>query len=199
MTSNAGEIWVMLAAPFIGMPLPLTPLQILWVNLVTDGVIGLALAIDPAEPDTMQRPPHSPNENIFARGMARDILWVGLLMGLVSLGIGYWFWRIGAPSWQTMAFTTLTVSQMGNALASRSDRFTLAQIGPLTNKTLLLCVLITLLLQAAVIYIPFLQQAFSTVPLSLGELAISLAFSTVVFFSIELVKLIRQRNQKEVR
>lgn len=199
MTSNAGEIWVMLLAPFMGMPLPLTPLQILWVNLVTDGVPGLALTIEPAEPDTMQRPPHPPNENIFGRGMARDILWIGLLMGLVSLGIGFWFWRIGNDSWQTMAFTTLTLAQMGNALATRSDRYTLAQIGPMSNRAMLGAVLLTFLLQMAVIYLPFLQEAFDTVPLTLGELGISLAFSTVVFFSIELVKLIRQRSQKEVR
>jgi Ca2+-transporting ATPase len=89
LTSNAGEIWVMLLAPFIGMPMPLTSLQILWVNLVTDGLPGLALAVEPAERKVMQRPPYPPNENIFGRGMARDILWIGLLMGLVSLGVGF--------------------------------------------------------------------------------------------------------------
>ena len=196
MTSNAGEIWVMLAAPFLGMPLPLTPLQILWVNLVTDGVPGLALTIEPAEPDTMSRPPHPPKENIFGRGMARDILWIGLLMGFISLGAGYWFWRIGSDAWQTMAFTTLTISQMGNALATRSDRYTLSQIGPMTNKAMLGAVLLTFLLQLAVIYIPFLQQAFNTVPLTLAELGISFALSTVVFFAIELFKLISQRSGK---
>ncbi len=141
MTSNAGEIWVMLLAPFIGMPLPLTSLQILWVNLVTDGLPGLALAIEPAERQVMQRPPYSPKENIFGRGMARDILWIGLLMGLVSLGAGYLYYRMypdAAPElWRTVTFTTLTLAQMGNALATRSDRDTLWQIGLFSNKTML--------------------------------------------------------------
>jgi P-type Ca2+ transporter type 2C len=198
MTSNAGEIWVMLLAPFIGMPLPLTSLQILWVNLVTDGLPGLALAIEPAERRVMQRPPYSPRENIFGRGMARDILWIGLLMGLVSLGAGYLYYRLypDAPRelWQTITFTTLTLAQMGNALATRSDRDTLWQIGLLSNKTMLGSVLLTFLLQLAVIYTPFLNRAFSTMPLSLRDLLISFAFSIVVFLAVETFKWVRQRR-----
>ena len=198
MTSNAGEIWVMLLAPFIGMPLPLTSLQILWVNLVTDGLPGLALAIEPAERRVMQRPPFSPKESIFGRGMARDILWIGLLMGLVSLGAGYLYYRLDptAPPelWRTMTFTTLTLAQMGNALATRSDRDTLWQIGLLSNKTMLGSVLLTFFLQLAVIYVPFLNTAFSTTPLSLRDLLISFAFSIVVFVAVETFKWIRQRR-----
>jgi Ca2+-transporting ATPase len=81
LTTNSGEIWVMLAAPLLGMPLPLLPLQILWMNLVTDGLPALALGVEPAEAELMRRPPYRPNENIFARGMGRHIIWVGLLMG----------------------------------------------------------------------------------------------------------------------
>jgi P-type Ca2+ transporter type 2C len=188
MTSNAGEIWVMLLAPFIGMPLPLTPLQILWVNLVTDGLPGLALTIEPAESNTMRRPPFPPAQNIFARGMARDIIWIGLLMGLVSLGLGFWFWTIDSPAWQTMTFTTLTLAQMGNALATRSERDSIFKIGLLTNKALLGSILLTFALQMAVIYVPFLNDVFQTIPLTLTELAISLGFSTIVFFSVEAFK-----------
>ena len=199
LTSNAGEIWVMLLAPFIGMPLPLTSLQILWVNLVTDGLPGLALAIEPAERKVMQRPPYPPRENIFGRGMARDILWIGLLMGLVSLGAGYLYYRLypSAPRelWQTITFTTLTLAQMGNALATRSDRDTLWQIGLFSNKTMLGSVLLTFALQMAVIYVPFLNRAFSTTPLSLRDLLVSLAFSVIVFLAVELFKWIRQRQK----
>jgi len=92
LTSNAGEIYVMLFAPFLGMPLPLTALQILWINLVTDGLPGLALSVEQPERNTMQRNPYAPNESVFARGMGTQILWVGLLMGLVALGIGFWGW-----------------------------------------------------------------------------------------------------------
>jgi len=203
LTSNAGEIWVMLLAPFIGMPMPLTSLQILWVNLVTDGLPGLALAVEPAERKVMQRPPYPPNENIFGRGMARDILWIGLLMGLVSLAVGFLYYQIdpsASPAvWQTVTFTTLTLSQMGNALATRSDRDSLFRIGLLSNKAMLGSVLLTFVLQLAVIYLPFLNRAFSTTPLSLRDLLISLGFSMIVFFAVELVKGIRKLKKRSSR
>jgi Ca2+-transporting ATPase len=194
MTSNAGEVWVMLLAPFLGMPLPLLPLQILWVNLVTDGLPGLALSVEPAERGTMRRPPYPPEENIFGRGIGRDILWVGLLMGLVTLGLGFWAWITARPTWQTMVFTTLTLSQMGNALAIRSERDSLFRIGLLSNKSLLGTVLLTFVLQLAVVYVPFLQGFFKTVALPPPDLIISLILSTVVFWGIELEKWLLRRN-----
>ncbi len=194
MTSNAGEIWVMLLAPLLGMPLPLLPLQILWVNLVTDGLPGLALTIEPAEPDTMRRPPHPPDESIFARGMARDILWVGLLMGLVCLGMGFWAWQADHAAWQTMIFTTLTLSQMGNALAIRSERESLFRLGLLSNKAMLGAVLLTFVLQIGVIYLPPLQELFKTDSLSLVELLISLVLSTTVFWGLEIEKWGQRRS-----
>jgi Ca2+-transporting ATPase len=188
LTSNAGEIWVMLLAPFLGMPLPLLPLQILWVNLVTDGLPGLALTLEPSERDTMRRPPHPPGESIFGRSMGWDVLWVGLLMGLVSLGLGYWAWSSGRATWQTMVFTTLALSQMGNALAIRSERDSLFRLGLLSNKPLLATVLLTLFLQLAVVYVPALQRILKTVALPPADLAISLIMSSVVFWGVELEK-----------
>lgn len=188
MTSNSGEIWVMLLAPFFGMPLPLLPLQILWVNLVTDGLPGLALTVEPMEKDTMKRAPYPPEESVFARGMIRQILVIGLLMGAVSLGIGLWGWNRGNETWQTMVFTTLTISQMGNALAIRSERYSLFRIGLFSNLFLLGSVLLTLALQIAVVYLPFFQQIFKTVSLSFGELLICLALSVFVFLSVEVEK-----------
>jgi Ca2+-transporting ATPase len=196
MTSNAGEIWVMLLAPFLGMPLPLLPLQILWINLVTDGLPGLALTVEPAERDTMRRPPYHPQESIFGRRMGRDILWIGLLMGLVSLGMGFWGWSTGRSTWQTMVFTTLTLSQMGNALALRAERDSLFTIGLGSNKALLGTVLLTFVLQLAVVYVPFLQGFFKTVALPPGDLAVSLALSMVVFWGVESEKwLLRRKRQ----
>jgi Ca2+-transporting ATPase len=188
LTSNAGEIWVMLLAPFLGMPLPLLPLQILWVNLVTDGLPGLALTLEPSERDAMRRPPHPPGESIFGRRMGWDVLWVGLLMGLVSLGLGYWAWSSGRATWQTMVFTTLALSQMGNALAIRSERDSLFRLGLLSNKPLLATVLLTLFLQLAVVYVPALQRILKTVALPPADLAISLIMSSVVFWGVELEK-----------
>jgi Ca2+-transporting ATPase len=192
LTSNAGEIWVMLLAPLTGMPLPLLPLQILWINLVTDGLPGLALGVEPPERDTMHRPPHHPQESIFGRGLGRHVAWVGLLMGLVSLGMGYWTWHAGWDSWQTMVFTTLTLSQMGHALAVRSHE-SLFKVGLLSNKALLGAVLLTFVLQMAVVYVPFLQNLFKTDALSAGELLLSLVLSTVVFWGVELEKWLMRR------
>jgi Ca2+-transporting ATPase len=187
-TSNTGEIVTMLVAPFLGMPLPLLPIQILWINLVTDGLPGLALTVEPAEPGTMQRRPYPPGESIFGRGLGRDVIWVGLLMGLVSLGLGFWAWSTGRPTWQTMVFTTLTLSQMGNALATRSERSSLFTIGLLSNKLMLAAVLLTFALQMMLVYLPFLQNIFELLPLPAGDLGISLAVSVLPFVAIELKK-----------
>lgn len=194
MTTNSAEICVMLIAPFLGMPLPLLPLQILWINLVSDGPAALALGVEPAEKNTMDRPPYSPNQNIFS-GMGRHIIWVGLLMSAVSLGIGYWQWQEKHAAWQTMIFTTLALSQMGHALAIRSNRYSLFQIGLFSNKPLLSAVVITFFLQIAVIYVPFLQTFFKTVALSPQELAISIGLSTVVFFAVEIEKGLLRRKK----
>jgi len=199
LTSNAGEIWVMVLAPLLGMPLPLLPLQILWINLVTDGLPGLALTVEPPEKDVMERPPYRPDESVFSRGVARQILIYGLLMGLVSLGVGYYFWSNGNPAWQTMVFTTITLSQMGNALVIRSNRESLFQVGLFSNKAMLGAVLLTVVGQLAVVYVPLFQGLFKTVPLTAGELALSLVLSTVVFWAIELEKwVMRIRTRRNV-
>ncbi|MEO8496516.1 MAG: cation-translocating P-type ATPase, partial [Planctomycetota bacterium] len=165
MTSNAGEIWVMVLGPLLGMPLPLLPLQILWINLVTDGLPGLALAVEKAERQTMQRPPYPPQEHIFGRGMGFEVAWIGLLMGVVSLAMGYWFWAFESAAevhWRTIIFTVLTLAQMGNALATRSARDSLFQIGVFSNMALVGSVTLTFGLQMAVIYWPPLQNIFQT-------------------------------------
>jgi len=122
------------------------------------------------------------------------VLWIGALVGLVTLAVGYWAWFSGHAGWQTMAFTTLTLVQMGNALALRSERDSLFTIGLRSNKALLWSVLLTIGLQIAVIYIPFLQAVFKTQALSWTDLVISLAASSTVFFAIEVQKWIRRRR-----
>ncbi|WP_299027468.1 cation-translocating P-type ATPase [uncultured Thermanaerothrix sp.] len=199
LTSNAGEILVMLLGPFAGLSLPLTPLQILWINLVTDGLPGLALTVEPAERDIMRRKPFSPKENIFGRGLALSVLLVGIEMGLTSLLAGLWALHTGrTESWQTMIFTTLTLAQMGNVLAIRSDRDPLMRLGLFSNPLLLASVVLTFALQMAVIYVPFLQAIFRTHPLPLVDLLVSLAFSSVVFLSIEALKWVRLSREKAI-
>ncbi len=201
LTSNAGEIWVMLLAPFLGMPMALLPVQILWVNLVTDGLPGLALTVEPAERNTMRRRPYHPSDNIFGRGLAVDVVWVGLMMGLTSLAVGYVSWLMNHEGhWQTMIFTTLTMGQMGNALATRSECDSLFSGGRKANYLLYATVVLTLGLQLAVTYFPFLQRVFYTFALAPLELAVSLLVSTVVFWSIELVKFVlRARDRRRTR
>lgn len=198
MTSNFGEIVVMLIGPFVGLGLPLVPLQILWINLVTDGLPGLALTQEPAEPNTMKRPPRDPQEKIFGRGMGVDVLWIGALMGVVSLLVGLWAFNYNHElAWQTMIFTTLTMAQMGNALATRSTSQTLWEVGLFSNKALLGSVGLTFALQMAVVYIPFLQRIFKTSSLTLMELGISLGASLIVLLLIDIVKVIRRRGSAE--
>ncbi len=194
LSTNSGEIWLMLAAPLFGMPLPLLPLQILWMNLVTDGLPALALGVEPPEADAMRRPPRPPKESMFAQGMGRQIIWVGLLMGLLSLATGYGFWHAGDPTWQTMVFTTLTLSQMANVLAIRSERRSLFQIGLFSNKALLGAVSLTVVLQLALIYVPFLQSIFKTVALPLPDLVLTLLVSSIIFWAVEAEKWVLRRQ-----
>jgi P-type Ca2+ transporter type 2C len=196
LSSNIGELLVMLIAPCLGMPLPLLPLQILWINLVTDGLPALALSFEPAEHNIMNRSPYPQDENIFTRGMGKNILWIGLLLGTVALGTGYIYFSIGAVNWQTMLLTVLTLSQMGNALAIRSDD-SLFKIGFSSNKPLSLAVALTLVMQLAVIYIPFLAQTFSTTPLSLTDLIVCFGLSSIVFWAIELKKWFARQSQQQ--
>jgi Ca2+-transporting ATPase len=195
MTSNSGEIWTIFLAPFLGLPIPLLPIHILWINLVTDGLPGLALAAEPAEEGVMERPPRHPKERIFAQGLGTHILWVGLLMGGVSLFTQAWFLTTGHSHWQTMVFTVLCLSQMGHVLAIRSERQSLFSQGFFSNKPLVGAFLLTFALQMATIYVPLLNPVFKTVPLTIEELLITLALSSVVFMAVEMEKLVKRQRE----
>jgi Ca2+-transporting ATPase len=193
LTCNSGEIWTIFLAPFLGLPIPLLPIHILWINLVTDGLPGLALATEGAEPDIMKRPPRSPGESLFAGGLGIHVIWVGLLMGGLCLATQAWAIKMDAH-WQTIVFTVLCFSQLGHALAIRSETRSLFKMGLLSNRPLLLSVLLTIGLQMAVIYAPWLNRIFRTVPLSASELAAAFALSSVVFLAVEAEKLVRRRR-----
>jgi Ca2+-transporting ATPase len=188
LSCNTAEVWTIFLAPFLGMPIPLLPIHILWINLVTDGLPGLALAVEPEETGLMERPPRPPRESIFSHGMWQDIIWVGLLMGGVALFTQAWAYQTGHAHWQTMVFTVLTLSQMGNVLALRSEHASFFQLGPWSNLPLLGAVALTVALQMATIYIPALNPIFKTEPLDLDELVLCLALSSVVFVAVEIEK-----------
>lgn len=192
LTSNGGEIWTIFLAPLIGLPIPLIPIHILWINLVTDGLPGLAYAAEPAEENILHRPPRKSDESIFANGLGFHILWVGLLMGAVCLATQAWATQLGNEKWQTMVFTVLCISQMGHAMAIRSDLKSLFHQGVFGNKQLVGAVLLTFALQMAVIYIPFLQDIFRTKSLNAFELLICIGLSSIVFWAVELEKWIKR-------
>ena len=188
MTSNSGEIWVIFLAPFLGLPMPLLPIHILWINLVTDGLPGLALAAEGGERNLMSRPPRRPDENIFAHGMWQHIVWVGLTMGAVCLVLQAWSLGRSGAHWQTMVFTVLCLSQLGHALAIRSERDSTFRLGFWSNPVLMATVLFTLGLQLATVYVPAFNPVFKTETLDLDELLLCLVASTVVFFAVEVEK-----------
>ncbi len=195
MTSNSGEILTIVLAPFLGLPIPLLPIHILWINLVTDGLPGLALASEPAEKNVMKRPPRPPQEGVFAHGMWQHMIWVGLLMAAVCLSIQAWALSTGSEHWQTMVFTVLTLSQIGQVMALRSEDQSLFSLGLFSNKPLLGAVVLTIILQMATIYVPQLNPIFKTTPLPPFELALCLAASSIVFIAVELQKWILRRSR----
>lgn len=199
MTCNGAEIWTILLAPMLGLPMPLLPIHLLWINLVTDGLPGLALARERAEPDIMHRPPRRSDESIFAGGIGFHILWVGLLMAGVTLSAEAWAIDQQMDHWQTMVFSILAFAQLGHVLAIRSDRQFLFRQGIFSNLPLLGAILLTVALQCLVIYLPAANEIFHTQPLSLRELMICLAAAAVVFHAVELEKFIkgiyRSRNK----
>jgi len=192
MTSNSGEIWTVGLAPFLGLPLPLLPVHILWINLVTDGLPGIALSGEGAEKDVMERPPRHPRESIFAHGVGFHIIWVGLLMGAVAL-----FTQALAIKhnmhWQTMVFSVLCLSQLGHVLAIRSEKESLFKIGLFSNKSLILAVVFSIFLQLAIIYFPVFNKLFHTQPLSLEELAITFSLSSIVVMAVEIEKFVKRQ------
>ncbi|MFN8465278.1 MAG: cation-translocating P-type ATPase [Caldilineaceae bacterium] len=202
VAGNIGKIAVMLFWPLLlylfGLPLTeavaLLPLQLLWLNLLTDGLLGLSMGSEPAERNVMQRPPHSPQEGIFARGMGLQTAWVGALVGLLALAVGGAYYFQGLPQWQTMIFMTLAVLQIFQALATRSNTESLFAIGVFSNRVMWGAIAGVAALQFAAVYVPPLSSVFlRTVPLTAQDLGITVAAGLILFAAIELEKWILRR------
>jgi len=194
--SNIGEVLTIAAAPIL-LPtggVPLSPLQILWMNLVTDGVPALALAVEPAEPNVMKRPPFNPRESIFSRGLGWYMVRIGIVFAILTIILMEWAYThsqaSGDPNrWKTMVFTTLCLAQMGHAIAIRSNTQLTIELNPMTNPYVWGAVIFTTILQLMLIYVPPLRAFFGTQVLDFGELMICLGFSMLMFVWIELEKL----------
>lgn len=191
---NIGKVGVMLIAPLLGMPVALLPLQLLWLNLLTDGLLGLGMGFEPVERDAMRRPPVSPKAGIFSGGLGLGAAWVGVLLTVITLGIGYFYWANGRPEWQTMMFTVLAFAQIGQALAVRSHRQSLFRIGLGGNKPLLAMIAIVLVGQFLALNLPFLEDFFKTKPLDVGDYGLALLTGVIVFAAIEVEKTLLRRR-----
>jgi Ca2+-transporting ATPase len=189
LSCNVAEILILGIAGMVGWPMPLIALQILWVNLTTDGLPALALGVEPAEPDLMERPPRDPNEPVFAGAVLKALSAMSILIFAGLMPIFYWYWQNeGVEKAQTMALATLVVYELFYAFSCRSLRFTLPQLGIFSNKWLLPAVISSGLLTLAVIYIPSWATAFHTVPLSFGDWDVVFISAGGSFLLIEFVK-----------
>ncbi|HSM81437.1 MAG TPA: cation-translocating P-type ATPase [Nodosilinea sp.] len=204
--SNIGELLTIALSPLL-LPIldvPLSPLQILWMNLVTDGFPALALAVEPAEPDVMERPPHDPKEGIFARGLGAYMVRIGVVFACISVTMMVWAYHWsqqgGDPDrWKTMVFTTLCLAQMGHAIAVRSNTRLTIEMSPWSNPFVLGSVLLTCVLQLMLIYVTPLRNFFGTQLLSPFELLVCFGFSTLLFVWVEAEKIYRRIRGSVVR
>lgn len=197
LTGNTAEIWAIFLAPLIGLPIPLLPVHILWINLVTDGLPALSLAAEKAEADIMKRPPRKPSESIFAHGLGIHVLWVGVLIGLLTIGTQAYAIHVADTHWQTIVFTVLCFGQLWHVLAIRSETRSLFSIGIFSNRPLILAVLATVALQLAVIYIPYLNKFLHTQPLTAVELLLAIGVSALVFVAVEIEKAVKRSRQSK--
>ena len=195
LASNFGEIWIMLLGPFMGISLPLAPLQILWLNLVTDGVPALALAVEPPERDIMKRPPNPTKQHVLANG-GWNVILIGLLLASFSLGIGliYWLNDVNGP-WRTMLFSTLVFSQLFFALSVRSRTKSIFNNPFRENPSLMYAVIGSFGLQLIVIYVPLMQKLFSTQALGIWDLLLSLALGSAILWIYEIKKMVRRKKR----
>ena len=194
VAGNIGKVMVMLLAPFLGKPIPLLPLQLLWLNLLTDGLLGLGMGVEEPESDTMNRPPYSPKEGVFSRGAGVQVIWVGVLIGALALALGAWYYFNGRDEWQTMVFSFLAFAQVFQALASRSQQDSFFKRGLSGNPLLAGMALLVTGLQLLVIYVPALSSFFNVVPLRGTDLLIAIGSGAVVFVAMEIEKAVRRRN-----
>lgn len=196
LSCNLAEILTIFFAPVVGLAIPLLPIHILWINLVTDGLPGLALTAEPAEKDIMNRPPRPPKENLFAGGMISEILFTGILMALGVLLSQAWAANRGydVKTQQTMVFTLLCFVQLGNALSVRSAYHSMFSSGILANRGMWGAIILTAIVQLLIVYLPFLQTIFKTAALNWNAMEIILTVTLGCILGMELIKYLTNRR-----
>jgi Ca2+-transporting ATPase len=216
ISGNIAKVIIVAFSPLIGLAVMLKPIQILFSNLLTDGLLGLGMGMESAENNTMQRPPYSPQESIFSRVVGRHIAIIGPVIGLLLLALGYLQWQhLGLPNllqirdetdrnvlfsdprvlmWGTLMFTALAMMQVGRALSSRSFFEPFWKQSLLKNKLLMGMIVAVIVLQLFVVYTPCVQTFFSSVSLSGANIGLCIAFAIVVVAIMELVKAFERHN-----
>ena len=183
LSCNLGEVLTMFIASIIGLPLPLLPVQILWVNLVTDGLPAMALGVDPNDHNIMNRQPRNPRESVFSRGLSRKIIARGLQIGISTVLVfaAVYFLKNDLAEARTMAFCTLVFTQMFHVFDCRSEIFSIFEIGLFKNKYLIAATSCSIFMQLMVVYNPFMREIFATVPLTISDWFIILCVSGWTF------------------
>lgn len=194
LSSNVGEIVAIVGGLLLGLPLILIPVQILWINLITDGLTALALGLEPAEKDVMQQRPRDPGEPILTRAAFTIILALGAWLGLLTLYVFSGLYDIDLDRARTMAFTGLIVFELYNVLNFRSFRFPLHRIGFFSNPALLYAILGSLALQVLVVYVPVFQDFLGTAPLTLADWGLIALLGLPVLLAGEVYKILRSRG-----
>ena len=201
VAGNIGKIIVMLGWPIpyliaggeVDAAVALLPLQLLWLNLMTDGLLGLSMGVEPAEKTVMQRPPHQPDASIWSDGLGLRTTWVGVLIGVVALAIGFAYHETDQPEWQTMMFTSIAFLQVFQAVGTRSGRESLSTIGWTSNRLMLGIAGAVVGLQLLAIYTP-LNEFLDLEPLGVWDLLLCVATGVVLLVTLETVKAVKRRQ-----
>lgn len=189
LAGNVGKVLIMLVAPVFGMIIALQPLQLLWLNLLTDGLLGLGLGTEPAEANTMKRPPRKPDKGALDKKDYYQLAIIGAAIALVSVGLATHYFDRDNPAdltWQTMIFATIGFAQIFQALALRSSAH--SPFAFATNPLMAVVIAATILLQLAAIYLPFMETFFELVPLSLQDLSVSVVAGGVIFLLVIMIE-----------
>ena len=192
LSSNVGEVFTVFGAMLMGLALPITAIQILWINLITDGLPALALGVEKAEPNIMERPPRDSKEKIVTKSEAKFVFLVGIIMMVGSIFLFVKYLPKGYAYASTMAFCTLMLFQMFNVFNNRSEKVSIFKLKFFGNKFLLLAVSISILLQLGVVYLPILSNIFGTVPLTLKDWGLALLTSVTVLIGGEIFKVFKK-------
>lgn len=196
LSCNVSEILLMLLATLFALPLPLLPVQILWINLVTDGLPALALAVDPKEPDLMRRPPRAPNEQFFTTQRFLLLFGQGSFLALMTLGAFVYClygMDLNLERARTLTFTVLVLAQLFHAFNNRSDRRSIFEIGLMTNKPLLGAVAVSIILQATIVLLPPMHDIFNVVPFDPDHWLLAVAIGILPLVAMELWKASRKK------